>query len=67
MEAKNRIEENKGKSALKTNQAENESSNFYGRAYNESVPFTQVNFQTFQNILDQRNELLNTVKSNPLL
>lgn len=36
---------------------------FYGRNYNEEVPFNQNNFNAFQTILDQRNELLGSVKS----
>jgi hypothetical protein len=64
MKAKNWIEENKDAPVLNTEQPENEGANFCGRSYNENVPFTQVNFQTFQNILDQRNGLLNSVKSN---
>lgn len=35
---------------------------FYGRTYNEAVPFNQNNFNAFQNILDQRNALLESVK-----
>jgi hypothetical protein len=65
MKAKNWTEQDK--SEFNRNQAEKRSSSFYGRTHNESVPFTQVNFQTYQNILDQRNELLNGVRANNLL
>jgi len=41
--------------------------NYYGRTYHETVPFTQANFEALQNILNQRNELLSTVKSHPLI
>jgi len=44
-----------------------EEQNYYGRTYYESVPFSQANFAALQNILDKRNELLGTVKSNPLI
>jgi len=64
MEVKNRKEEEKGKIELNSKQDETENTNYYGRSHNEAVAFTQVHFQTFQNILDKRNELLNTVKVN---
>jgi hypothetical protein len=34
-----------------------------GRSYNEESDFSQVNFAAYQTILDQRNELLSTVKA----
>ncbi len=37
--------------------------NYYGRSHYESVPFTQTNFESLQNMLNKRNELLSTVKS----
>ncbi|GEO06638.1 hypothetical protein AAE02nite_43020 [Adhaeribacter aerolatus] len=37
-------------------------SNVCGRTYDEETSFSQINFQTFQDILDKRNELLNSVK-----
>ncbi|PIQ20254.1 MAG: hypothetical protein COW65_16075 [Cytophagales bacterium CG18_big_fil_WC_8_21_14_2_50_42_9] len=46
---------------------EGEVQNFYGRTYNEAVPFTQANFEALQNILNKRNELLSTVKSHRLI
>jgi len=46
---------------------EGEVHNFYGRTYNEAVPFTQANFEALQNILNKRNELLSTVKSHCLI
>ncbi|WP_026464935.1 hypothetical protein [Adhaeribacter aquaticus] len=44
-----------------------ESNCFYGRTYNESVPFTQTNFDSLQSLLDQRNQLLGSVKSYDLM
>ena len=41
---------------------ENVCQNFYGRIHNEEVPFTQENFQAYQDILNKRNELLGSVK-----
>lgn len=63
MKAKNWIKENQTEKESAENKTGKESNLFYGRTYNEEVPFSQVNFQTFQNILDKRNELLNSVKS----
>lgn len=42
---------------------ERNENNFYGRTYNEAVPFGAANFAAYQSILDQRNELLGSVKS----
>ncbi len=56
----------KSRNELEAQPAEENSAAFYGRTYNEDVPFTQVNFSTFQSILDKRNELLNSVKSHKL-
>ena len=40
--------------------------NYYGRSHYESVPFNQTNFESLQNMLNKRNELLSTVKSTNL-
>jgi len=40
--------------------------NYYGRSRYESVPFNQTNFESLQNLLNKRNELLSTVKSTNL-
>ena len=40
--------------------------NYYGRCHYETVPFNQTNFESLQNILNKRNELLSTVKSTNL-
>jgi hypothetical protein len=37
-----------------------------GRTYNEQKDFSQVNFDTFQSILDKRNELLGSVKAHKM-
>jgi hypothetical protein len=34
-----------------------------GRSYNEQSDFSQINFAVYQSILDQRNELLGSVKA----
>jgi hypothetical protein len=49
--------------AFDVNNNEAQSSNFYGRTYNEEVPFTQTNFAVYQDILNKRNEMLNSIKS----
>jgi hypothetical protein len=37
-----------------------------GRTYNEESDFSQINFAVYQSILDQRNELLGSVKAHHL-
>ncbi len=62
MKTNNWVNENDGKNASKIEKPEVKSSNVCGRTYNEEASFSQVNFQTFQDILNQRNELLGSVK-----
>ena len=50
----------------KTNLGNVQEQNYYGRSHYESVPFNQTNFESLQNMLDKRNELLSTVKSTNL-
>jgi hypothetical protein len=62
MKTNNWMNENSVKDESKINKAEEKNSSVCGRSYNEEASFSQINFQTFQNILDKRNELLSTVK-----
>jgi len=57
----NKVIDTKKKNEI--NLAEENTSNICGRSYNEYVPFTQVHFNAYQSILDQRNHLLGSVKS----
>lgn len=51
----------KGKAEAE-NVKESNSQNYYGRAHNEEIPFTQANFEAYQDILNKRNALLSDVK-----
>ena len=62
MKTNNWTSEKIGKEESEVKKAEEKNSNVCGRSYNEETTFSQINFQTFQNILDQRNELLSSVK-----
>ncbi|WP_190277501.1 hypothetical protein [Adhaeribacter rhizoryzae] len=50
------------KNESKVTKSEEKNCNVCGRTYNEEASFSQINFQTFQDILDKRNELLGSVK-----
>ncbi|MDB5260916.1 MAG: hypothetical protein JWQ14_197 [Adhaeribacter sp.] len=62
MKTNNWVNEKSGKNESSINKPEEKNSNVCGRTYNEETSFSQINFQTFQNILDQRNNLLSSVK-----
>ena len=55
-------ENEKSKTTLENAQEQN----YYGRSHYETVPFNQTNFESLQNMLNKRNELLSTVKSTNL-
>ena len=56
------VKESSVKNESNVKKAEDCKSNVCGRTYDEETSFSQINFQTFQDILDKRNELLNSVK-----
>ena len=62
MKTNNWMNENSVKDESEINKAAEKNNSVCGRSYNEEASFSQINFQTFQNILDKRNELLSTVK-----
>ncbi len=62
MKTNNYLNENSDKNESKVTKPEVKNSNVCGRTYNEEASFSQINFQTFQDILDKRNELLGSVK-----
>ncbi|MGV3588545.1 MAG: hypothetical protein ACO1OF_16185 [Adhaeribacter sp.] len=62
MKTNNWVNENISKNESKVTKSEEKNSNVCGRTYNEEASFSQINFQTFQDILDKRNELLGSVK-----
>lgn len=62
MKTSNWVNENISKNESKVIKSEEKHSNVCGRTYNEETAFSQINFQTFQDILDKRNELLSSVK-----
>jgi len=62
MKTNNWVNENTNKNESKVTKSEEKNSNVCGRTYNEEASFSQINFQTFQDILDKRNELLGSVK-----
>lgn len=62
MKTNNWLHENSIKNEVKEAKPEVKGNNVCGRTYNEETSFSQINFQTFQDILDQRNALLGSVK-----
>lgn len=53
------VSKQSGKDAVsKPEQAKEKDQACCGRSYDETNDFSQVNFSTYQNILDQRNRLL---------
>ncbi len=62
MKTNNWVNENSEKGTSKETKTEVKNNPVCSRTYNEESSFSQINFQTYQDILDKRNELLGSVK-----